>query len=95
MTPVSFAEAQRQHPDLVDKVLEKLARSVRNLDPAKISWSLVACHDEPDELLDEAAIADVMLTGRMPCRIGVSGRIAGHFACFCHERMVEREKVGH
>ena len=94
MTPVSFAEAQARHPDLVAKVLDKLAQSVRDVNPAEVSWYVVACHDDPAELLDEAAIADIMLTGRMPCRIGICGKLAGHFGCFCNTRMIEPDKIG-
>jgi hypothetical protein len=93
MLPLSYAEAKSRHPDLVGQVLAKLAQSKRDVDPAEVSWYQVDCHDDPDELLDEGAIADVLMTGKMPCRIGVCGKIAGHFGCFCHLKMVDYDKV--
>jgi len=93
MTPITFAKAQIQHPDLVEKVLEKLAQAKPDVVPEAVSWFSVACYDDPEELLDEAAIADVMLTGKMPCRIGICGKVDGHFGCFCHTKMIERERL--
>ena len=83
MKPVSLSEAIRRHPELVDQVLVKLSRNVEGLTAGQVSWYLVECGDDPDQPLDEAACADVMLTGRIPVRHGVAGRVAGHFGCCC------------
>jgi len=89
MMALSYAAALGEHPDLVGKVLNKLAQSISDVNPAEVSWYLVACHDDPAQLLDEAAIADVMLTGKMPCRVGICGKLAGHHGCSCHLDWVE------
>ncbi len=83
MKPVSFSEAAGRHPELVRQVLAKLSRSRRGLTANEVSWYLVECGDDPEQPLDEAACADVMLTGTVPVRHGVAGTVAGHFGCCC------------
>jgi hypothetical protein len=84
MIALSFDEAVRRYPDLTNHVMHKMA-VVRKaaVDPSAIRWHSIVCHDDPDQPLDEAACADVMRTGRLPCRNGLVGNLDGHFVCVC------------
>jgi hypothetical protein len=92
MKPISFEEASDLHPQLVEQVVDKLSAARGDLLPTDISWYLVECHDDPDEPLDEAACADLMLTGSLPAKRGVCGMVGEHFACFCEEDCVSVKK---
>jgi hypothetical protein len=84
MKPLSPDEAVRQYPHLVKLVLDKLGQTqTGDVDPKVVTWHALACHDDPDQPLDEAACADIMLTGSMLCQNGLCGSIDGHFACYC------------
>ncbi|MDR3436811.1 hypothetical protein [Telmatospirillum sp.] len=89
MKSLSSDEAIRHYPHLARQVLAKL-RGVQavDVDPRSVTWHALDCHDDPDQPLDEAACADVMLTGNLPCRHGLCGSMAGHFACYCDEGCV-------
>ena len=93
MTPISYADALERYPDLVTVVLNKLAAQTRHIDPAQVAWAEVNCHDEPDQPLDEAAAADLMLTGSLPCRLGVCGTLAGHYGCACIEKRMQVDEL--
>lgn len=86
MTPISFEQARADFPDLVLTVINKLSAQVPNLDPGAIAWASVVCHDDPDQPLDEGAIADLMLTGRIPCRFGLAGSLNGYYGCACQQQ---------
>lgn len=83
MLPVSFREVSRRSPQLVADVMARLDGVKHGVSPGEISWFLVECHDDPEQPLDEAACADVMLTGRLPCRRGVCGILGAHYRCAC------------
>jgi hypothetical protein len=84
LAAISLAEARHRHADLVASVLDRLTLAAPGVNPADVSWHLVECHDDMDQPLDEGAAADVMLTGRLPCRFGVCGFYLGRFGCACH-----------
>lgn len=82
MTPVAYDDIATRHPQAVGYVLGKLGQGRQPVNPADVAWFLMECHDEPDEPLDEAAAADIMLTGTLPCCRGIAGRLGRRFACF-------------
>ncbi len=94
MMPVSFSEAASLHPELARQVLAKLQHEKRDVKADDIAWFLVQCHDDPDQPLDEGGCADLMLTGRLPCRHGVCGFAGSHFGCFCQEDRVACGALG-
>ena len=53
------------------------------MDAAQVSWHLVACFEDPELIMDEGECADLMLTGKLPCRIGLHGVAGHHSACCC------------
>ncbi|HXP96037.1 MAG TPA: hypothetical protein VN809_04945 [Telmatospirillum sp.] len=86
MMTLSFDEVTKRYPHLAKLVLGKLEAAHKAVvDPMIVQWQAVVCHDDPEQPLDEAACADVMLTGTLPCRHGLCGSLVGHFACFCEE----------
>jgi hypothetical protein len=86
MIALSFDEVANRYPDLAKQILSKLTAAQKTaVDPRAVQWHAVVCHDDPAQPLDEAACADVMLTGTLPCRQGLCGSFDGHFACFCEE----------
>ena len=84
MLPVSFDQASYRHPELVRQALACFA----GLPAGEIAWFLVECHDDPDQPLDEAACADVMLTGTLPARFGVAAVAGEVFVCRCEQGCV-------
>jgi hypothetical protein len=76
-----LSEASRLFPELVERVFQKLAKNGATREA--IQWYLTECPEETDQPLDEGACADLMLTGRVPTRCGVAGRMGEGFACSC------------
>jgi hypothetical protein len=85
MTPVSFAKVADLYPHLVKQVIDKIGQNYKGLSPKEIAWHLVTCHDDPEQPMDEAVAADLLLTGCLRCRNGVCGKIGQHYACYCDE----------
>lgn len=86
MSPETYDQMCGRYPDLANRVLAQLVFAAgRQVDPHEVEWTLIECHDDFDQPLDEAGCADVMLLSELPCRHGVAGRCAGYFACFCEE----------
>jgi hypothetical protein len=83
MTPVQLSEASRLFPELVERVLEKLALAKTDVTKEAIQWYLTECPEETEQPMDVGACADLMLTGQVPTRHGVAGRVGEHFACYC------------
>ncbi len=94
MTPLSFAEANGKYPDKVQRVLVKLTADHKTaIDPQTVDWFVMACHDDPDQPLNEASCADIMLTGSLVYHEGLYGRIDGQFACSCDKKFVAVDKL--
>ena len=84
MASLSFDDAARRYPDLAQQVLGKLAALLESaVDPRSVAWLTIVCHQDADQPLDEAACADLMASGSLPWRLGLSGRLAEHFSCAC------------
>lgn len=93
MTPISFQDVTDLYPHLVEQVIRKLGQNRKDRHPTRIAWSLVTCHDDPEQPLNEAAAADLLRTGGLTGRHGVCGRIGRHFACYCDEGCVPAERL--
>lgn len=85
MMPLTSVEAFDKYPDKVLKIIAALTRTGQpSPTPDTVSWFVMACHDDPEQPLDEEACATLMLTGELPCNLGLMGRIAGREACVCN-----------
>lgn len=89
MTPMTYSEAQEQHPALVQHLLSELATRRPDLDPDRISWFSVACGSAAEDLMDEGAIADHLLTGYVPAQMGVCAVYEGQHHCACNTELVD------
>lgn len=86
MTSMSYEEAVRHYPDLTEQILDRFAgHKEKTIDRLSVRWQTVVCHDDPEQPLEEADCADIMLTGTQRCRNGLRGDFGGHFACACDE----------
>lgn len=85
MTSVPFHDVAVRHPGLVEQVIARLGQACEGLDAEQIAWHLVHCGDDPEMPLNETAVAELTLTGKLQGFTGVSGTIGSHFACFCEE----------
>lgn len=85
MASVSFRDIAVRHPGLVKQVIAQLSQACEGLNAEQIVWHLVDCGDDPEAPLNENALADLMLTGKLPGLPGVSGSIGRHFACVCEK----------
>ncbi len=85
MTSVSFHDVAARHPVLVEQVIARLCEACAGLDARQIDWHLMDCGDDPEMPLNEAAAAELMLTGKIKKIIGVKGEIGSHFACVCEK----------
>lgn len=85
MTSVPFHDVAACHPGLVAQVVARLSQACEGLDAKQIDWHLVHCGDDPEMPLNETAVAELMLTGKLRGLTGVSGAIGPHFACVCKE----------
>ena len=95
MIPISFAAAAAHYPQLVEQVVAKLGRTSQGVTVQQVAWYLVDCQDDAEQPLDEGACADIMLTGRIPFRMGVCGYLGASFTCFCESdgKPVEHDTI--